>query len=100
MPSATMPEPAPAYAPGDRVRCLVSTATQPIWPGRVALRGRSGTVVRVAWHGPHGNRPGSWWVAVEWALGAGVGPWPLRADALEPADAHWGPGGNPLDRLP
>ena len=32
------PEPAPPYAPGDRVRCLVSTATLPRWPGRVALQ--------------------------------------------------------------
>ena len=90
----------PGARSGDGVRCLVGTATLPIWPGRVELRGRRGTVVRAEWHEPARPGSGSWWVTVDWELGEGYGPWPLRAEALGPADAHWGPGGNPLDRLP
>jgi hypothetical protein len=94
------PDARPPYAPGDRVRCLVSTGTLRMWPGPVELRRRKGIVVRVAWQGSKRFAPGYWWVTVEWALGEGYGPWPLRAEDLAPADAHWGPGGNPLDRLP
>jgi hypothetical protein len=90
----------PPYVPGDRVRCLVSTATQPMWPTRVELRGRTGTVVSVEWREPTNREPGSWWVTVEWELGLPYAPWPLRAEELEAADAHWGAGGNPFDRLP
>ena len=70
----------------DRVRCLVSTATQPMWPPRVGLRGRPGTVVRVDWRAPTIRRPGYWWVTVEWELGSAYGAWPLRAEDLEPAE--------------
>src|SRR4051794_32214516 len=97
---AMLPAPAPPYRPGDRVRCVVGTATRPQWPGRVELRGRVGSVVRVAWHEAQGRAPGYWWVTVDWARGGPYESWPLRAEELEPVDAHWGPGGNPLDRLP
>jgi hypothetical protein len=95
-----MPEPPPPYHPGDRVRCLVRTATLPLWPGRVGLRRRKGTVVGAEWREPTIRRPGYWWVTVDWERGSAYGPWPLRAEELEPAGAHWGAEGNPLDRLP
>ena len=69
-----IPQPAPPYRPGDRVRSLVSTATLPMWPTRVELRGRKGTVVRAEWREPTLRRPGHWWIAVDWELGAGYGP--------------------------
>src|SRR5215213_6237942 len=93
-------DPPPSYCPGDRVRCLVGTATLPMWPGRVELRGRKGTVVCAEWREPALRRPGYWWVFVDWDRGSAYGPWPLRSEDLEPADAHRGPGGNPLDRVP
>jgi hypothetical protein len=54
-----MPE--PPYGPGDRVRCLVSTAAE---RGGVELRGLVGTVTRCAEFGPSWSR--GWVVRVVW----------------------------------
>ena len=61
--------PAPPYRPGDRVRCLVSTATRRMWPAPVELRGRRGIVVGAEWREPRGREPGHWRVAVDLELG-------------------------------
>ena len=62
-----IPEPAPPYRPGARVRAEWREAT---------LR-----------------QAGYRWVFVDWELGAGYRPWPLRAEDLGPADAWRGDAG-------
>ena len=56
--------------------------------------------MRVEWREPTIRQPGYLRVTVDWEPGAGYEPWPLRAEELEPADAHCGPGGSPLDYPP
>jgi len=69
-----MPAPTPPYRPGDRVRCLVSTAAA---MRGLELQGRRGTV-RWATHYAAGELPG-WDVAVVWD------------DLVPPLPAHHSP---------
>ncbi len=63
-----MPDPPPPFRPGQRVRCVVSTADRPAGFGSVELRGRVGVVVRATWLPLEERPPGVWDVLVQYDL--------------------------------